>query len=246
MVTVPAGGWTTGTIIELDHPTDRLVRLVPRRRPRRPPGRAALRRPAARSGRLHRAAPYSVASGPRRPAARAHGRVPCPAARCPFPARRRRGGRRLSSGARSAAGSLEGDVPAVCIAGARASSRSSPWPGSPGAWAQDLLRVVVVARVGSPYAAELESGTARSAALTRENLGERVAAPPYPEEVAPLVSGAGARLRLRLGRVRVTPPGCSRSPDCAATRSVSSSSGKPGERAPTADPRDPPCTRILA
>ena len=25
--TAPAGGWTSGTIIELDHPTDRLVRL---------------------------------------------------------------------------------------------------------------------------------------------------------------------------------------------------------------------------
>jgi ferredoxin-NADP reductase len=54
-----------------------------------------------------------------------------------------------------------------------------------------LLRVVAVARTldALPYAEELREYGAL-VALTRENLNGRVAAPPYPEEVAPLVEGA--------------------------------------------------------
>ena len=51
----------------------------------------------------------------------------------------------------------------------------------------DRLRVVAVARTWAelPYAQELlDSGA--FVALTRENLGSRVAAPPYPSEVTPL------------------------------------------------------------
>ena len=52
----------------------------------------------------------------------------------------------------------------------------------------DRLRVVAVGRTLDelPYAEELLAGGA-FVALTRENLGSRVAAPPYPEEVRDLV-----------------------------------------------------------
>jgi ferredoxin-NADP reductase len=54
----------------------------------------------------------------------------------------------------------------------------------------DRLRLVVVARTFSelPYAQELFDGGAL-VALTRENLGSRVAHPPYPDEVERLVPG---------------------------------------------------------
>ncbi len=55
----------------------------------------------------------------------------------------------------------------------------------------ERLRVVAVARTLAelPYARELVAGGA-FVALTRENLGARVAHPPYPDEVEPLVRGA--------------------------------------------------------
>jgi ferredoxin-NADP reductase len=54
----------------------------------------------------------------------------------------------------------------------------------------DRLRLVVVGRTLAelPYAQELLAGGAL-VALTRENLGDRVAHPPYPFEVEPLVDG---------------------------------------------------------
>jgi ferredoxin-NADP reductase len=54
----------------------------------------------------------------------------------------------------------------------------------------DRLNLVVVARTldALPYATELLDGGAR-VALTRENLGTRVAHPPYPDEVEPLAAG---------------------------------------------------------
>jgi ferredoxin-NADP reductase len=53
----------------------------------------------------------------------------------------------------------------------------------------DRLRLVAVSRTLTelPYAAELLDGGA-FVTLTRENLGARVAAPPYPSEVEPLVA----------------------------------------------------------
>ena len=56
----------------------------------------------------------------------------------------------------------------------------------------DRLRVVAVARTLEqlPYAHELRAGGA-FVALTRENLGGRVAHPPYPDEVEPLARHAG-------------------------------------------------------
>lgn len=55
----------------------------------------------------------------------------------------------------------------------------------------DRLRLVVVARTLAelPYGRELIDGGA-FVALTRENLGDRVAHPPYPDEVEPLTAGA--------------------------------------------------------
>lgn len=85
-----------------------------------------------------------------------------------------------------------GEVPAVCVAGGTgvapivAMLRHARRHGLSG-----LLGVVAVGRTFDelPYAAELREAGA-FVALTRENLDGRVAAPPYPEEVAPLVDGA--------------------------------------------------------
>ncbi len=85
-----------------------------------------------------------------------------------------------------------GDVPAVAIAGGSgvvpvvAMIRYARRLG-----VEHLLRVVAVARTldALPYADEIRS-FGGFVALTRENLDGRVAAPPYPDEVAPLVDGA--------------------------------------------------------
>lgn len=55
----------------------------------------------------------------------------------------------------------------------------------------DRLRICAVGRTRMelPYAGELLDAGA-FVALTRENLGDRVAAPPYPSELEPLVAGA--------------------------------------------------------
>lgn len=193
-MSAPAGGWTTGTIIELDHPTDRLVRLrlhVDDRvdhlagqhyvvRLRAPDGYTAQRS-------------YSVASDPDDPLLELM--VEC------LP------GGEVSGFLHDVAevgdvlelrGPIggwfvwEGDVPAICVAGGSgvvpvvAMTRVARRLGL-----QDRLRVVVVARTWDelPYAAELQRYGA-FVALTRENLGDRVAAPPYPEEVAALAAGA--------------------------------------------------------
>ncbi|WP_238343089.1 FAD-binding oxidoreductase [Nocardioides cynanchi] len=54
----------------------------------------------------------------------------------------------------------------------------------------DRLRIVAVARTFAalPYAGELLAGGA-FVALTRENLGDRVAHPPYPDEIERLAAG---------------------------------------------------------
>jgi ferredoxin-NADP reductase len=85
-----------------------------------------------------------------------------------------------------------GDVPAVCVAGGtgvvpvvsmlRYARRTA---------IADRLGICAVGRtaIELPYVEELlESGA--FVALTRENLGDRVAAPPYPSELEPLVRGA--------------------------------------------------------
>lgn len=198
-MSAPAGGWTTGTIIELDHPTDRLVRLrlhVEDRvdhlagqhyvvRLRAPDGYTAQRS-------------YSIASDPDDPLLELM--VEC------LP------GGEVSGFLHDVAevgdvlelrGPIggwfvwEGDVPAVCLAGGSgvvpvvAMTRVARRLG-----VRDRLRVVVVARTWEelPYAEELRRYGA-FIALTRQNLllesGEdRVAAPPYPDELAPYAAGA--------------------------------------------------------
>jgi ferredoxin-NADP reductase len=85
-----------------------------------------------------------------------------------------------------------GDVRAVCLTGGTgvvpvvSMLRHARRHG-----VEDLLRVCAVGRtrLELPYADELiASGV--FVALTRENLGDRVAAPPYPSELEPLVDGA--------------------------------------------------------
>lgn len=85
-----------------------------------------------------------------------------------------------------------GEVPAVCVVGGSgvvpvvSMLRYARRLGL-----EHLLKVVVVSRTLAdlPYADELREYGA-FVALTRENLDGRVAAPPYPEELAPLVEGA--------------------------------------------------------
>jgi ferredoxin-NADP reductase len=189
----PAGGWTTGTIITLDHPTDRLVRLRFHVEDRvdHLPGQHYVVRLRAPDGYTAQRS-YSVASDPDDPLLELM--VEC-----------------LPGGEVSGflhdvaeAGDVlelrgpiggwfvwEGDEPAVCVAGGSgvvpivAMTRFARRLGL-----QDRLRVVVVARTWEelPYAEELRRYGA-FIALTRENLGDRVSAPPYVDELEPLVAG---------------------------------------------------------
>jgi ferredoxin-NADP reductase len=190
----PAGGWTTGTIIELERATDRLVRLrfhVDDRVDHLPGQHYVVRLRAPDGYTAQRS--YSVASDPDDPLLELM--VEC------LP------GGEVSGFLHDVAevgdvlelrGPIggwfvwEGDVPAVCIAGGSgvvplvAMARYARRLGL-----QDKLRIVVVARTWEdlPYAAELQRYGA-FVALTRENLGDRVAAPPYVDEIAELVGGA--------------------------------------------------------
>lgn len=192
--TAPAGGWTTGTIIELDHPTDRLVRLrfhVDDRVDHLAGQHYVVRLRAPDDYTAQRS--YSIASDPDDPLLELM--VEC------LP------GGEVSGFLHDVAevgdvlelrGPIggwfvwEGDVPAVCVAGGSgvvpvvAMTRVARRLGR-----QDRLRVVVVARTWEelPYADELQRYGA-FIALTRENLGQRVAAPPYPDELAAYVAGA--------------------------------------------------------
>lgn len=199
MPAAPAGDWTTGTIIELDRPTDRLVRLrlhVDARVDHLPGQHYVVRLRAPDGYTAQRS--YSIASDPDDPLLELM--VEC------LP------GGEVSGHLHDVAevgdvlelrGPIggwfvwEGDVSAVCVAGGSgvvpvvAMTRYARRLGL-----QDRLRVVVVARTWDelPYAAELQRYGA-FIALTRENLsvagrGERVAAPPYLDELAAYVDGA--------------------------------------------------------
>ncbi len=189
----PAGGWTTGRIIEIDHPSYRLVRLRLHVEDRvdHLPGQHYVVRLRAPDGYTAQRS-YSVASDPDDPLLELM--VEC------LP------GGEVSGHLHDVAevgdvlelrGPIggwfvwEGDVPAVCAAGGSgvvplvAMARYARRLGL-----QDRLRIVAVARTWDdlPYAAELQRYGA-FVALTRENLGDRVAAPPYPSEMEPLVAG---------------------------------------------------------
>lgn len=198
-MSAPAGDWTTGTIIELDHPTDRLVRLrlhVDNRVDHLPGQHYVVRLRAPDDYTAQRS--YSIASDPDDPLLELM--VEC------LP------GGEVSGFLHDVAevgdvlelrGPIggwfvwDGDVPAVAVAGGSgvvplvAMARYARRLGL-----QDKLRIVVVARTWDdlPYAAELQRYGA-FIALTRENLSlengqSRVAAPPYPDEMAAYVAGA--------------------------------------------------------
>jgi ferredoxin-NADP reductase len=193
-VSAPTGGWTTGRIIEIGRPSDRLVRLrfhVEDRVDHLPGQHYVLRLRAPDGYTAQRS--YSVASDPDDPLLELM--VEC------LP------GGEVSGFLHDVAevgdvlelrGPIggwfvwEGDVPAVCVAGGSgvvpvvAMTRYARRLGL-----TDRLRVVAVARTWAelPYAAELQAHGA-FIALTRENLGGRVAAPPYVEELAEHARGA--------------------------------------------------------
>jgi ferredoxin-NADP reductase len=188
----PAGGWTTGTIIELDHLTDRLVRLrfhVEDRVDHLAGQHYVVRLRAPDDYTAQRS--YSIASDPDDPLLELM--VEC------LPGGEVSGflhdvaevGDELEL--RGPIGGWfvwEGDVPAICVAGGSgvvpivAMTRVARRLGL-----QDQLKVVVVARTWDdlPYASELERYGA-FIALTRENRGGRVAAPPYPDELTAYVA----------------------------------------------------------
>jgi ferredoxin-NADP reductase len=190
----PAGGWTTGRIIELDRPSDTLVQLrfhVDDRVDHLPGQHYVVRLRAPDGYTAQRS--YSVASDPDDPLLELM--VEC------LPGGEVSGflhdvaevGDELEL--RGPIGGWfvwEGDVPAVAVAGGSgvvpivAMTRYARRLGL-----QDRLKVVVVARTWQdlPYAAELQRYGA-FIALTRENLDQRVAAPPYPAEMAAYVAGA--------------------------------------------------------
>lgn len=189
----PAGGWTTGRIIEIDKPTETLVRLrfhVDDRVDHLPGQHYVVRLRAPDGYTAQRS--YSIASDPDDPLLELM--VEC------LPGGEVSGflhdvaevGDELEL--RGPIGGWfvwEGDVPAVAVAGGSgvvpivAMTRYATRLGL-----QDKLRVVVVARTWEalPYAAELERYGA-FIALTRENHGERVAHPPYPDEMGAYVDG---------------------------------------------------------
>ena len=194
MTDAPAGGWTTGRIIELNRPSDTLVQLrfhVDDRVDHLPGQHYVVRLRAPDGYTAQRS--YSVASDPDDPLLELM--VEC------LPGGEVSGflhdvaevGDELEL--RGPIGGWfvwEGDVPAVAVAGGSgvvpivAMTRYARRLGL-----QDRLKVVVVARTWQdlPYAAELQRYGA-FIALTRENLDERVAAPPYPAEMAAYVAGA--------------------------------------------------------
>ena len=193
-MTAPAGGWTTGRIIEIGRPAARLVRLrlhVEDRVDHLPGQHYVLRLRAPDCYTAQRS--YSVASDPDDPLLELM--VEC------LP------GGEVSGWIHDVAevgdevelrGPIggwfvwEGDVPAIAVAGGSgvvpivAMTRYARRLGL-----NDRLRVAVVARTWAelPYAGELARYGA-FVALTRENHDGRVAAPPYPDEVAALVDGA--------------------------------------------------------
>ncbi|MCW2767517.1 MAG: Ferredoxin-NADP reductase [Nocardioides sp.] len=190
MSRAPAGPWTTGRLVELDRPSDRLVRLrfdVDNRVDHLPGQHYVLRLRAEDGYTAQRS--YSIASEPADPLLELM--VEC------LP------GGEVSGFMHDVAepgdvfelrGPIggwfvwEGDVTAVCVGGGSgvvplvSMLRHARRLG-----ASDRLRVVAVARSLEelPYAHELLDAGA-FVALTRENLGDRIAHPPYPEEVAPL------------------------------------------------------------
>ena len=199
----PAGRWGTATVVEVEHGGDAQVPLVRLRlevpdRHRHRPGQHCVVRLRAPDGYTAQRS-YSIASDPADPLvelmveALPDGEVSghLHAVAQPGDVVEYRGpiGRWFT---------WDGKTPSLCVAGGTgvvpvvAMLRHARRLG-----VEDRLRAVVLAQTWArlPYAQELREAGA-FVALTRENLpgaepdgGERVAAPPYPDEVAHLAEG---------------------------------------------------------
>ena len=186
--------WTTGTVTEVERPGDRLVRVrleVPDRPPHLPGQHYVLRLRAEDGYTASRA--YSLASDPADPLLELMvEHLPGGEVSGWLHEEARPGDQVELRGPIGGWFTWAGDVTAVCVGGGTgvvplvAMLRHARRLG-----VADRLRVCAVGRTREslPYADELIAAGA-FVALTRENLGVRVAAPPYPEEVAPLVAGA--------------------------------------------------------
>ena len=189
----PAGAWTTGTLAEVER-SDQLVRLrfeVADRVDHLPGQHYVLRLRAPDDYTAQRS--YSVASDPDDPLLELMVECLPDGEVSEFMHDEAREGDVFElRGPIGGWFTWSGEVPAVAVAGGSgvvpivAMMRYARRLGL-----EHLLRVVAVARTldALPYADELRAYGAL-VALTRENLDGRVAAPPYPEEVAPLVEGA--------------------------------------------------------
>jgi ferredoxin-NADP reductase len=190
----PVGAWTTGRVAEIERYGDRLVRLrldVADRVDHLPGQHYVVRLRAPDDYTAQRS--YSVASDPADPLLELMVECLPDGEVSGFLHDEARVGDVLElRGPIGGWFTWTGEVPAVCVAGG---SGVVPivsmlrYAGRLGL--RDRLRVVAVARTLAdlPYADELRSAGA-FVALTRESLGDRVAAPPYLDEIEPLVDGA--------------------------------------------------------
>jgi len=189
----PTGGWTTGTLVEMDR-DDRLVRLRldVADRVDHLPGQHYVLRLRAEDG-YTAARSYSVASDPGDPLLELM--VEClPGGEVSgfLHDEARPGDVFELRGPIGGWFTWAGDVPVVCVGGGTgvvpfvSMLRHARRIG-----AERLIKVCAVgrSRAALPYADELLDAGA-FVALTRENLDGRVAAPPYLDELEPLVAGA--------------------------------------------------------
>ena len=195
MTAAPAGSWTTGALEEVERPSEHLVRLrfaVADRVDHLPGQHYVLRLRAEDDYTAQRS--YSVASDPADPLLELMVECLPDGEISSFMHDEARVGDVFElRGPIGGWFTWSGDVPAVAVAGGSgvvpvvAMMRFARRLGL-----EHLLRVIAVGRSLEelPYADELREYGA-FVALTRENLDGRVAAPPYPEEVVPLVDGAG-------------------------------------------------------
>lgn len=190
----PTGHWTTGRLVEVDRYAERLVRLRfdVADRIDHVPGQHYVLRLRAEDGYTAQRS-YSVASDPADPLLELMAECLPGGEVSGFLHDEARVGDELElRGPIGGWFTWQGELPAVCIAGGSgvvpvvAMQRYARRLGI-----ADTLGVVAVGRTMSdlPYAEELLAGGAM-VALTRENLGERVAAPPYLEEIRDLAQSA--------------------------------------------------------
>jgi ferredoxin-NADP reductase len=193
VTSAPTGAWTTGVLAEVERPSEHLVRLrfeVADRVDHLPGQHYVLRLRAPDDYTAQRS--YSVASDPADPLLELMVECLPDGEVSGFMHDEARVGDVFElRGPIGGWFTWSGEVPAIAVVGGSgvvpvvAMMRYARRLGL-----DHLLRVVAVARTleALPYADEIRS-YGGFVALTRENLDGRVAAPPYPEEVLPLVEG---------------------------------------------------------